>query len=261
MNSFARIEGIGSGISSTRGVANAWANAPRPWPRREHALQHGLPLALRDGQPEKAVASRQRGVQLALKRTFDVVAASLGLLALLPLLTLVAVAIKATSPGPILFRQQREGRDGTLFAALKFRSMRVEDGDDSGILQTRKNDPRVTDIGRFLRKTSIDELPQLLNVIMGDMSLVGPRPHVPGMWAGGMPYRQLVPYYDARLAMRPGITGWAQANGLRGPTVDAASAIARIDHDAAYIQNFSVWLDIRILFRTIRHEFLGGSGE
>jgi lipopolysaccharide/colanic/teichoic acid biosynthesis glycosyltransferase len=118
----------------------------------------------------------------------------------------------------------------------------------------------VTAVGRFIRRTSIDELPQLINVLRGEMSLVGPRPHVAGMKAAGMPYRTLVPYYDARLAMPPGLTGWAQANGYRGMTTDAASAIARVDHDIAYVQNFSVWMDIKIIGKTIVGEFMTGSG-
>jgi lipopolysaccharide/colanic/teichoic acid biosynthesis glycosyltransferase len=225
------------------------------------STQSGLTLSWSRGAPEAARVSPMRNAQLAGKRLFDIVGASLALLVLLPLFIVVSIAIKATSRGPVFFRQLREGRDGVLFTTLKFRSMKLEDCDDTGVMQTQKDDPRISPIGRFLRRTSIDELPQVLNVIMGDMSLVGPRPHVRGMEAGGRPYRELVPYYDARLAMRPGITGWAQANGLRGSTADARLAISRIDHDIAYIQNFSLWLDVRTLIDTVRHEFIGGSGE
>jgi lipopolysaccharide/colanic/teichoic acid biosynthesis glycosyltransferase len=124
-----------------------------------------------------------------------------------------------------------------------------------------KNDPRVTAIGSFIRKTSIDELPQLINVLRGDMSLVGPRPHVPGMKAGGMLYRKLVPYYDVRLTMLPGLTGWAQANGWRGETDAPVAGRSRVDHDIAYIANFSLWLDLKIILMTIRREFVVGSGH
>lgn len=222
--------------------------------------QSGLPLYWSDASPVPAQFSNSQQLQLSLKRGVDVVVAFLALVALAPLLIFVALAIKLTSPGKVLFRQEREGLGGNPFWTLKFRSMRTDMCDISGVAQTKSGDPRVTAIGRFIRKTSIDELPQLFNVIAGDMSLVGPRPHVAGMQAGGRLYRDLVPYYAQRLAVRPGITGWAQANGLRGSTRDAASARSRIDHDIAYCQNFSLWLDCKIILRTLHREFLGGTG-
>jgi exopolysaccharide biosynthesis polyprenyl glycosylphosphotransferase len=196
-----------------------------------------------------------------MKRLVDVVLSGLGLIALLPLLAIVAVLIKLESPGPVFFRQKREGVHGRLFSVYKFRSMRTELGDASGVAQTVSGDPRVTPIGRFIRRTSIDELPQLINVLVGDMSLVGPRPHVPGMLAGGTSYRDLVPYYDDRHRVRPGITGWAQVNGLRGSTVDGRAATARIDYDLAYIDNWSLGLDLKILFLTVWREFTRGTGD
>ncbi|MBJ3783118.1 sugar transferase [Devosia sediminis] len=223
--------------------------------------QSGLKYSWSDGVPERAVDSDARRTKLAAKRAFDLVVGTLAILGLLPLLVLVAVGIKLTSKGPVFFRQAREGINGSTFNALKFRSMRIDDCDNSGIAQTTKDDPRVTAIGRFLRRTSIDELPQLINVLRGEMSIVGPRPHVSGMRAGGMAYRDLVPYYDRRLDMLPGITGWAQANGLRGSTHDATVARRRIDHDIAYIQNFSLLLDLKIIWLTLRNEFLSGSGH
>ena len=232
-----------------------------PGQQLDGSLQSGLPFQRpRDGEVLITMDS-ERATQLAAKRVLDITVSALALLALLPLLIFVAMAIKCTSAGPVLFRQAREGIHGRPFMALKFRSMRSDSCDASGVQQTRLGDPRVTAVGRFIRRTSIDELPQLINILRGDMSLVGPRPHVSGMLAAGMPYRDLVPYYDARLAMLPGLTGWAQANGLRGPTDRADVARARIDHDIAYIQNFSIWLDLKIIAMTLRHEFMAGTGH
>jgi polysaccharide biosynthesis protein PslA len=229
--------------------------------RDSQSLQSGLPFqgAIPLSTRESGHPHRQR--QLVLKRVIDVVLSSAALLALLPLLLLVAFLIKVTSPGPVMFRQRREGLDGNHFEILKFRSMRQDMCDASGVAQTATDDPRITLIGRFIRRTSIDELPQLINVLRGDMSLVGPRPHVENMRAGGVAYTELVPYYHLRLQMRPGLTGWAQANGFRGSTMDAVRAKRRIDHDIAYIQNFSIWLDMRIIALTLIREFVGGSGE
>ncbi|KKB12061.1 exopolysaccharide biosynthesis protein [Devosia geojensis] len=214
-----------------------------------------------NGQPTPVFPSRDRIRQLALKRLFDIAVALAALMVLAPLFCLVAVAIRLGSRGPVFFRQTREGYEGRAFRMFKFRTMHVEDCDVSGVSQTIEGDPRVTAVGRFLRRTSIDELPQLINVVLGDMSIVGPRPHVSGMMAGGMLYTQLVPYYSARLDMLPGITGWAQANGLRGTTQDSAVAKARIDYDIAYIQNFSLMLDLRIIWMTFRREFISGTGS
>ena len=229
--------------------------------RATGATQSGLPLSWGVDGPVRPQMTMARRAALFGKRVFDIVAASAGVIVLAPMFIIIAIAIVATSRGPVFFRQQREGMDGTRFLVFKFRSMSVEHCDPSGIEQTKRNEPRVTAIGRFIRRTSIDELPQLFNVILGDMSLVGPRPHVPGMLAGGVDYRTLVPYYDERLAMRPGITGWAQANGLRGPTSDISAARRRVDHDIAYIQNFSLWLDAKVLVKTVAREFLSGSGD
>ncbi len=226
--------------------------------RQRISWHSGLPVRWTT-MPDNSEPSRR--LQLAIKRVIDVTGAAIGLVILAPLLIFVALAIKASSPGPVFFRQAREGQGGKLFDALKFRSMRIESCDLSGVSQTQDNDPRVTPVGQFIRRTSIDELPQLFNVLVGDMSLVGPRPHVPGMLAGGRSYRELVPYYDERLAMPPGITGWAQANGLRGSTRDRRLARERIDHDLAYIQNFSVWLDLKIIAKTVVREFFTGSGN
>jgi polysaccharide biosynthesis protein PslA len=195
------------------------------------------------------------------KRWFDVSVAAVLLLLLLPGLILIAAAIKATSRGPVLFRQKRYGLGNHQFEILKFRTMFSNASDLSGVAQTRTQDPRVTPIGRLLRRSSLDELPQLWNVIRGDMSLVGPRPHVPGMLASGVLYEELVPYYFERHRMRVGITGLAQVSGLRGSTVDPGVARARIDKDLEYIEHWSLALDIQIIWLTVRREFLTGSAD
>lgn len=200
------------------------------------------------------------GFQLAVKRLVDIVGALGGLVVLAPLLIVTSLLIKLDSPGPVFFRQIRTGRDGVPFEILKFRSMRSDACDRSGVAQTTSGDQRVTSIGRVLRRTNIDELPQLINVLRGDMSLVGPRPHVPGMLAAGRRYEDLVPGYGRRHRMRPGITGLAQSEGWRGPTTDARPAIMRVMCDFAYIRDFSLWLDFRIMVRTVARELRGGSG-
>lgn len=194
------------------------------------------------------------------KRAFDFTAAAAGLLFLMPLLIGIAVAIKVTSRGPIFFRQYRYGYRNRIFSIYKFRTMYVGAGDQSGRQQTVQGDSRITRIGRTLRNTSLDEIPQLINVLKGDMSLVGPRPHVPGMMAAGVLYEDLVPYYFQRHATRPGITGLAQVNGWRGSTQDADAAIWRVDQDLDYIARRSLLLDVSIVIRTVRREFLNGSG-
>jgi polysaccharide biosynthesis protein PslA len=194
------------------------------------------------------------------KRMFDIAIAGAALLFLAPLLIVIAVLIKVTSPGPVLFHQYRYGYRNRFFKIYKFRSMRTNVCDAAGVKQTVEGDSRITPIGKILRKTSLDEIPQLLNVIKGDMSLVGPRPHVPGMLAADLPYEDLVPYYFQRHTARPGITGLAQVNGCRGSTVESNRAISRIDYDLDYIEKWSLGMDIMIILRTIQREFLSGSG-
>ncbi len=220
----------------------------------------GLPVVFNAGTPLFAGTSPARRRALLAKRALDVITSIFALIALLPLMGAIALTIRCTSAGPSLFRQNRLGLDGRIISVIKFRSIYIDGEDPRGLVQTVSGDRRVTPFGRFIRKTSLDELPQLINVLEGSMSLVGPRPHPVSMLAGGMNYEALVPYYRSRLAMKPGLTGWAQANGLRGPTDDPKAATARIEHDIAYIQNFSLWLDIRILARTLRREFISGSG-
>ena len=222
--------------------------------------QSGLRLTFLQDAPALAPASPMRSVQLALKRAMDVLLSAIALIVLAPALVAIALSIWATSAGPIVFYQTREGFNGKPIKVYKFRTMYTDRCDISGIAQTASEDNRITSIGRFLRRKSLDELPQLFNIFKGEMSLIGPRPHVFGMLAGGTTYERLVPYYTTRQTMKPGLSGWAQANGLRGPTDNAAQALARVDHDLAYIENFSLLLDIKIIWKTLRQEFLSGTG-
>lgn len=198
--------------------------------------------------------------QKTAKRLIDIAVSATCLIILAPFFLVVGLAIVLDSRGPVFFRQSRWGRNGKTIEVYKFRSMTTEGCDHSGLHQTVVDDPRVTRIGRFLRKANIDELPQLLNVLKGDMSLVGPRCHVIDMKAAGIPYEQLVPRYHDRHIMRPGITGLAQMRGLRGPTTSASRARARIASDLHYVENFSLWLDLKIILGTIRNEVFGGTG-
>ncbi len=222
--------------------------------------QSGLPSYWRDEVPVAPEPSTGRRYNDYAKRLFDVLFALAALIALAPLFLFVALAIKISDRGPVFFRQDRVGKNGKTFQIFKFRSMYIDDCDVSGVAQTTAGDKRVMPVGLLLRRTSIDELPQLLNIIKGEMSVVGPRPHVAGQAAAGLPYEDVVPYYSYRYHMRPGLTGWAQANGLRGPTVNRELARDRIDHDVAYIQNFTFFLDIRIIAQTAIREFFTGSG-
>jgi len=195
-----------------------------------------------------------------LKRSLDMFGAGAGLVMLAPLLFGLAILIKLTSKGPILFCQERHGLNGDVFVAYKFRSMYVDQCDRSGVRQTVKDDPRITPIGRFLRRSNFDELPQLLNVLTGHMSLVGPRPHVPGMLANGVPYEEFDTRYQSRHRVKPGITGLAQVNGYRGETKDAHAARMRLHLDLEYVDNHSVILDAKIIARTVVVEFFQGRG-
>lgn len=194
-----------------------------------------------------------------LKRAEDLFSSVCLLLAVAPVMVLIAIAIRLDSPGPILFRQRRIGRFGQMFDIFKFRTMThsvnprpgdigLEPGDT---LQTKRNDTRVTRVGAFLRRHSFDELPQLLNVMRGEMSIVGPRPHAVAMTVEGHTPEALVSDYPARLTVRPGITGWAQINGQRGILDCAARLQERVDHDLYYVENWSLALDLRIIAKTI----------
>jgi putative colanic acid biosynthesis UDP-glucose lipid carrier transferase len=187
------------------------------------------------------------GVHLLAKTMEDMVLSALILILISPVLLLVAIAIKLDSPGPVFFRQARAGWNGRTFKIWKFRSMYVHQPETGMLKQAGKNDPRITRVGAFIRKTSLDELPQVFNVLMGDMSLVGPRPHA---IQHDEEYSRRIDDYFARHNIKPGITGLAQVRGLRGETSDIDQMAQRIEADIEYINNWSVWLDLAILIRT-----------
>jgi len=191
------------------------------------------------------------GYQGAAKRLMDMVLASLGLLVGGPLLLSIALAIRLTSKGPVLFRQRRYGLDGREIVIYKFRTMTVTE-DAGWIDQAKPDDTRVTRLGRFLRRYSLDETPQLINVLQGRMSLVGPRPHAVGH---NEEYRRLIKAYMVRHKVKPGITGWAQVNGHRGETDTIEKMQARVEYDLEYLRNWSLGLDLQIIVRTIRLVF------
>jgi Undecaprenyl-phosphate glucose phosphotransferase len=182
----------------------------------------------------------------AIKLLFDYVAATACILVFAPLMLCIAIAIKLDSPGPVFFWQRRHGFNHRIIGICKFRSMTVVENGER-IDQARKNDPRVTRVGRLLRRTSLDELPQLFNVLRGEMSLVGPRPHA---LAHNQHYRDRLDRYASRHRVKPGMTGWAQINGLRGPTEDPEKMRLRVHMDLHYIENWSLWLDLKIIAAT-----------
>jgi Undecaprenyl-phosphate glucose phosphotransferase len=184
------------------------------------------------------------GLNVVVKRTMDIVLSLIALLLLAPVMLVIAVLVKLTSPGPIFYRQERCGLNGKPFQMLKFRSMRVDAEQQTGAVWARKDDPRRTRLGAFLRQTSLDELPQFINVLLGDMSLVGPRPERPVFI---QQFAKSIPNYMARHCVKAGITGWAQVHGWRGNT----SLRKRIQYDLYYITHWNPWLDIRILWMTV----------
>ena len=192
-----------------------------------------------------------RGVNGVLKRASDIVLSLFILLLIFPVVAVIALMVKLDSPGPIIFKQRRYGLDGEQILVYKFRSMAVTE-DGGTIQQARKNDMRITRLGAFLRKTSLDELPQFINVLQGRMSIVGPRPHAV---AHNEMYRSLIKGYMVRHKVRPGITGWAQVNGQRGETDTLDKMQSRIDCDLDYLRNWSLQLDFFIIFKTIRLVF------
>jgi Undecaprenyl-phosphate glucose phosphotransferase len=191
------------------------------------------------------------------KRAEDLIIGSLAALIVLPIVPLIAAAIKLNSPGPILFKQRRRGRNQKVFEVLKFRTMSVmEDG--ANVRQATSHDPRVTSVGRILRRTSLDELPQLWNVLIGDMSLVGPRPHA---LVHDEKFGAMLESYANRHQMKPGVTGLAQVSGYRGETLTPQSIEGRVNHDLSYIRTWSLWLDLKIMVQTIAAVVIGHNAK
>ncbi len=218
-------------------------------PQTDWAIETSLHTRLLGGIAMRVVADRPiKHWDLLIKTAMDKMGALIILLALLPLLLAIAVAVAASSRGPVIFRQQRRGWSGRQFIIFKFRTMIVTDHPFPQ--QTRRGDPRCTRVGRILRRCSLDELPQLWNVLLGDMSLVGPRPHAEGLHDTDRAGREIVAEYAQRHRVKPGLTGWAQVNGARGATASTAQMRRRVMFDLYYIENWSLWLDLRILART-----------
>lgn len=192
------------------------------------------------------------GFDAALKRLCDFIIGGIALVALMPLLVLLSILIKLDSTGPALFYQQRRGRNREMIKVYKFRTMYQAHSTPvptvTSFKQAQKDDPRITRLGTFLRKTSLDELPQLLNVVQGSMSLVGPRPHPVPL---DEKYKHIIPALNSRYAVKSGMTGWAQVNGFRGETVRVEDMVARVEHDRHYIKNWTLWLDIKIIAMTV----------
>jgi exopolysaccharide biosynthesis polyprenyl glycosylphosphotransferase len=214
---------------------------------RDAAMAPEITAPLHEVHPYARRRTRRTPLGGYAKRAFDIVVAVLSLAVLAPLFVLVAVAIKLETPGPIFFLQRRGGFRGRPFLVTKFRTMTASDDGDV-ITQAMRSDPRVTRVGKVLRKTSIDELPQLFNVLCGEMSIVGPRPHAV---AHDRHFRGVDARYGRRFKARPGITGLAQVSGCRGETKDASAVRRRIDYDLQYIANWSLLLDLSIMIRTL----------
>ena len=192
------------------------------------------------------------GINMVLKRLEDIILSLVILTLISPILLIISLCVKLTSHGPVIFKQTRYGMDGKPIKVWKFRTMVVMENDN--VTQATKNDVRVTKVGRFLRRTSLDELPQFFNVLFGGMSIVGPRPHAV---IHNEQYRSLIEGYMLRHKVKPGITGWAQINGWRGETDTLEKMEKRVEYDLEYIRECSIWLDIRIIFLTIFKGFIG----
>ena len=211
------------------------------WQANASAAEFGGYSRFAPGNLEQTVCNSR------LKRLIDILGAGFGLLTLLPFLAVIALIVILESKGPVLFRQRRSGLHGKIFTIYKFRTMKVME-DDADVTHATRGDNRVTRVGRFLRRSSIDELPQLINVLKGEMSLVGPRPHAV---AHDQYYGRAVPNYNERFRVRPGITGLAQISGFRGEVRDTLHMQARVARDLEYIENWSPAMDVGILFLTV----------
>jgi putative colanic acid biosynthesis UDP-glucose lipid carrier transferase len=215
-------------------------------------LNHGISYSL--GMPMFDLSmSPVTGITRIIKSVEDIILSSIILLLISPIMILIALAIKFTSDGPVLFKQKRLGWNGAEITVYKFRSMCVDSESAQYFKQAQRDDERVTGFGRFLRRTSLDELPQFINVLQGRMSIVGPRPHA---IAHNEQFKELVPRYMLRHRVKPGITGWAQIHGFRGKTDTLEKMESRVEHDLFYIENMSLWLDLRIIVMTIFKGFV-----
>ncbi|KDB09692.1 Undecaprenyl-phosphate glucose phosphotransferase [Burkholderia sp. lig30] len=223
---------------------------------RSVALFDGAMIDLVGAPAINLVASPLPGHAMVQKEIFDRLFAAVALLGLLPLMTLIALGIKLTSHGPVFFKQYRKGADGRVFKIYKFRSMRVHTEQAGVVTQATKTDKRITPLGRFLRKTSLDELPQFINVLRGEMSVVGPRPHA---IEHDNIYQKVVEGYIHRYRIKPGITGWAQVNGFRGETDRLEKMQKRVEYDLYYLRNWSFALDMRIVMATIAKGLSGSN--
>jgi sugar transferase (PEP-CTERM system associated) len=216
-------------------------------------------VSTRELHPSQLIFSAELGPQPGmelLQSIYSPVLAFIGLIAASPVMFLVALAVKLTSPGPVLFQQTRSGKNGVPFTLYKFRSMREDAEKHTGAVWATKDDPRITTLGRWLRKLRLDELPQLFNVIRGEMSIVGPRPERPEFVKV---LQEKIPYYRQRLAVKPGVTGWAQINHKYGDTVE--DAIVKLEYDLYYIKNLAPSLDLYIIFHTIKIVLLGRGAQ
>lgn len=216
-------------------------------------MMHGRLSNVGDIDAISVFESPHYGVQTYFKRTFDILFSATALLLLSPLLIVIGIAVRLTSKGPAIFKQDRYGLDGKQIGVYKFRSMKVLENSDN-VVQATKGDQRVTPLGAFLRRTSLDELPQFLNVLRGEMSVVGPRPHAV---AHNEHYRNRVAFYMLRHKVKPGITGWAQVNGWRGETDTLDKMEKRVEFDLHYIRNWSLWWDVKIIIKTLFKGFGG----
>jgi polysaccharide biosynthesis protein PslA len=207
------------------------------------------------GRPSDLSLSLLPDLSWKLKAAIDRLAAAVLLITFLPLIVGIAAAIRLDSRGPVLFRQPRFGAGRAVVVITKFRTMTVDGADVSGRRQATRNDTRITRVGRFLRRTCLDELPQLWDVLCGRMSLVGPRPHPLELEIDGQPIEALIPNYHERHAVRPGMTGLAQVNGNRGPVASYALGVERVRYDLEYIRGQSLWLDVKILVKTLAVPF------
>jgi Undecaprenyl-phosphate glucose phosphotransferase len=220
------------------------------------SLAHDRRGAIRSGLPVLRMSAKPvAGWHYVLKRAMDLLVAGTALILLAPVMALIACAIKFESRGPVLFRQPRFGINNRTIHVLKFRSMYHDKQDLHASTLVTRGDPRVTPLGGFLRRTSLDELPQLVNVLRGEMSVVGPRPHAKNARAAGRMYQEVVEAYAHRHRIKPGITGWAQVNGWRGETDTEEKIVRRCEHDLYYIEHWSIWLDLYIVFATLGAPF------